>query len=245
MNRLAQLVHADGKRIFRDPFLLMMVTMPVFFGLLLRNLLPWLRQSFITSFDLADYYPLIVSLFVATPAMYLGAVLALQLIEEQEAGMISAIRVTPFTLRRYVSLRLGGYTIFAAVLIFAVQLLIGIATPSLFRAALLALVFALQVPILALAIAWYSNNQLEGMVALKVSGLTLLPAMAMFFVSDYWHLWAGFLPAYWPIMAYFVALRSPPADGFFAFTVVVGLVYQSVLALWLFSCYQRKFDRAV
>lgn len=240
MSSYLKVINADRKRIFRDPFLLFMVVMPVVFALVLRHFLPLLRDRFIASFDLTTYYPLIIGLFVVTPALYIAAVLSLQLIEEQEENILSAVATTPFSLNRYFGIRLMGYTVLAAILMAAVQVLIGITPLSLPQIGVLAVALSLQVPILALLISTYASNQVEGMVALKTSSLLVLPALAMFFVKDYWHLLGGILPAYWPVMAFFSAFRTGTPTYFFALAIAVGLIYQLALIRWLFGRFRRK-----
>jgi len=240
MNQYLKVINADRKRIFRDPFLLFMVVMPVIFALALRHLLPLLRERFIANFDLATYYPLIIGLFVVTPALYIAAVLSLQLIEEREENILSAVAATPFSLNRYFGVRLVGYTVLAAALMMTVQLLIGMTPLSPARIAWLAITLSLQVPILALGISIYADNQVEGMVALKTSSLLVLPALAMFFVEDAWHLLGGILPAYWPIMAFFSSYRPDMPAYFFPLSIAIGLIYQLVLIRWLFSGFSRK-----
>lgn len=240
MSRYFRVINADRKRIFRDPFLLFMVVMPIFFGLALRYLLPVLRAKFIASFDLATYYPLILGLFILTPALYIAAVLALQLIEEQEENVLSAVAATPFSLNRYFGVRLVGYTVLTAILIAAVQVLAGFSVLAWPQILLIAISLSLQAPILALAISIYASNQVEGMVALKASSLFVLPALAMFFVQDFWHLLGGILPAYWPVMAFFSSYRDGGATWFFYFAIAVGVLYQLALIGWLLGGFNRK-----
>ncbi|WP_313920661.1 hypothetical protein [Tahibacter sp.] len=244
MNRYLNVINADRKRIFRDPFLLFMVVMPIFFALALRYFLPVLREKFIASLDLATYYPLIIGLFVVTPALYISAVLSLQLIEEQEENILSAVAATPFSLNRYFGIRLTGYTVLAAILMATVQVIVGMSPLSLPQVALLAITLSLQVPILALAISTYASNQVEGMVALKASSMLVLPALGMFFVKDPWHLLGCFLPAYWPVMAFFSAFRTGTPTYFFALAIVVGLIYQAIVIAWLFRVFGRKAQSA-
>jgi fluoroquinolone transport system permease protein len=240
MGRYLRVVNADRKRIFRDPFLLFMVVMPVVFALVLRHLLPVLRDRFIDVFDLASYYPLAIGLFIVTPALYIAAVLSLQLIEEQEENILSAVAATPFSLNRYFGVRLAGYTVLAAILMTAVQLLIGMSPLSFAKVGLLAITLSLQVPILALGIAVCASNQVEGMVALKTSSLLVLPALGMFFVQSPWHVLGGILPAYWPVMAFFDSFRPEAPLIPFGLSIAIGVAYQLALAAWLFGRFSRK-----
>jgi fluoroquinolone transport system permease protein len=244
VNPFLTVLAADRKRIFRDPFLLFMLVLPLLFGIALRHGLPLLHEQFIDRFDLSTYYPLIICLFTMTPAMYIGAILSLQLIEEQEEGVLGAVAATPFSLQRYFAIRVVCYSVLAALLIGAVQLIVGIAVLPMPKVWLLAATMALQVPLLALAVATYANNQVEGMVGLKATSILLLPALAMFFVDDYWHLAAGLLPGYWPVMAYFAAFRPDISPYFFGSAIAVGLLYQAALIAWLLRRFKRKLPSA-
>lgn len=234
-----QVLNADRKRILRDPMLGFMVAMPIVFGVGLRYGLPVLRDRFLGSFDLATYYPLIVGLFALTPALYMAAALSLQIIEEREERVLSAVAVTPYTLKRYFGVRLAGFAALAAVLCAVVLGLAGVSGLSPLQIAAVALTTSLEVPLLSLLMANYARNQVEGMVALKASGLLVLPPLAMFFVSGHWHLIAGVLPAYWPVIAYYSPYRPELPAYFFPVAIVVGIAYHAVLIAWLFARFGR------
>lgn len=239
MNIDIQVLNADRKRIFRDPMLGFMVAMPIVFGLLLRYGLPVLRGKFLGDFDLSHYYPLIVGLFALTPALYMAAALSLQIIEEREERVLSAVAVTPYTLKRYFGIRLAGFAALSAVLCATVLGLAGVSGLSPLQIAAVAFTTSLEVPLLSLLMANYARNQVEGMVALKGTGLLVLPPLAMFFVSGHWHLAAGVLPAYWPIMAYYSPHRPELPSYFFSASIAVGIVYHVALIAWLFARFGR------
>jgi len=65
-----------------------------------------------------------------------------------------------------------------------------------------------------------------------MSPLILIP-LAMHFVPDYWHLFCGILPTYWPIMAYYTVVSESGSDLFFAVTIIMSLLIQ-LAAAYLF-----------
>ena len=84
MDTLISVFRADSKRILREPFLIFMMISPFLIGLVIRWGLPKLTEMYQDQFNLLDYYPLIIALFVITPALFIGTVMTLQLLEEKD-----------------------------------------------------------------------------------------------------------------------------------------------------------------
>jgi hypothetical protein len=230
----------EGRRIVRDPFLIFMVIGPLLFAVVLRYLLPYLEQTrFAGRVDLRDYFPLITSLFSVAPALYLGGIFALNIVEEKDENCLAAVAVTPFSTRGYFFMRMWVYAVTTVIVILAVHYVIGhVHVPPIKMFAVAALA-AFQVPLLALLVAGTAENQVEAVVKLKATSVFLLPALGMYFVPDYWHVFCAVLPPYWPIMAYFQAARQPMAQLFFWTLVVLGIVIQIVIVRALFSRFRR------
>ena len=244
MNAIFTVFVVDKKRILRDPFLLFMTIAPFIFAVVLRYALPYFNARFSDLFTLTEYYPLIIGLFTVTPALYIGAILALQLIEEQEDNVLAAVAVTPFNLQRYFAVRIASYSLIAFLIIGLVQHVVGLLPTSALEIWTVALVMSLQVPIMGFIVAIYANNQVEGMVALKGTSLLLIPPIAMYFVDDFWHLLCGILPGYWPIIAFFTAVKSPEVTPFYFIALIVGLIYQPLVIYLLYRKYHDKLRTA-
>jgi fluoroquinolone transport system permease protein len=225
----------EWRRILRDPFLIFMIIAPFVFAIVLRYLLPYLETTrFAATLNLRGNLPLITSLFSVAPALYLGGIFALNIVEEKDDNCLAAVAVTPFSMRGYFFMRMWVYALAAVIVILAVHYIIGLVYVPPAKMLAVAALSAFQVPLLALLTAGTAENQVEAVVRLKGTSIFLLPVLAMYFVPDYWHVFCAVLPPYWPIMGYFQAARHPTAQWFFWTLVVFGIAIQIVIVRVMF-----------
>lgn len=230
-------VVSDLKKVLTEPFFWLIMLAPLLMGWGLRFLLPYLNQQFV-SFQLADYYPLIVALIILTPPLYYGFVLALLLLEEKDEGVLLAVAVTPMQLPWFLFARIGVYTLISLPLIVIVHEQIAVVELSQSELILVAIAAAPAAPMIVMLLSAFCKNQLEGFVMGKGLGFLILFPLAMYFVPDYWHLVCGILPTYWPIIAYFTAASAEGSSGFFYFAIAMAVVMQAVATVLLY----RRFE---
>ncbi len=235
------LLKSEGRRIIREPFLFFVLLAPFLLGIVIRVALPAISVKLATKFDLTYYYPLVIALFVLTPTLYNGMVMAFQVLEEKDEQILLAVAVTPFNLRRYFVFRTLLYTLISIPVIVIVHELIGLTTMRLSQLWAIALLTSLNTPLIALFVSTYAKNQIEGFALIKGIGMVILVPLAMFFVPDYWHLFSGFLPSYWPIIAFFTAVKADGSQLFFWLAIAAGLVVQLTAVLLMY----RKFEHSI
>jgi fluoroquinolone transport system permease protein len=98
----------------------------------------------------------------------------------------------------------------------------------------IAAVGGLSAPTLALVLAIAAPNKVAGFAVVKVLNLiNLLPLLA-YFVSMPTQLFAGILPAFWPMRAFWAAADQQPILPFLIAGVFSGLA-ALLLAVWLFE----------
>lgn len=112
----------DLKNVGRDSLLLQVMLVPFLFVVSVRLLIPpvesYLQNSF--GFELAPYYPLILSFFfVLNIPLLFGAVTGFLILDERDDDTLTALRVTPVSMTSY-----AGYRMFAAVLISSLYILL-------------------------------------------------------------------------------------------------------------------------
>ena len=229
-------VEADMRKVVREPFFLLILIMPFIIGMAMHELLPYLAGQF-QNFDLQDYYPLIVALFMLTPPLYYGVVLALQVLEEKDENVLIAVAVTPMQLHTFLFARIAIYTLISLPQVVIVHEMIGVIEIEMTRLILVAIAACLNTPLIVLLLAAVAKNQLEGFVIGKGMGFIILFPLAMYFVPDYWHLLCGILPTYWPIIAYFTAVSATGSESFFYLAIVMAIFTQLLATLLLY----RKF----
>lgn len=231
----------DARSVFRDSLLAWMVAMPLAVGLLLRLATPavgaWLARDF--AFDLSAYTTLLMSYFVVgqAPAI-VGFVIGFLLIEERDDGTLTALLVTPLSETAYLRWRIGVPLLACTavtVAAFEIAGLVPLAWPWLLAVCALA---ALEAPMLALFLAVFAADKVQGFALLKgVGGLLLAPAAAWFLPLP-WQWAAGVVPSYWPMKAFWLVVEGSPGAGA---VLAAGLVFHlALLALLL-----RRFRRVV
>jgi hypothetical protein len=233
---LGAVAQADARLLFRDPLLRWVLLLPLGLALLLRLLIPTMQEALgRVGFDLAPFHPLIMGGFLMTAPAIVGMVIGFLLLDERDARTLTALRVTPLSMQRYLGYRIA-LPLFAGTL----ATLVGyplVGTVALSPATLLAiaLVAGLSAPLLALVLATIAPNKVAGFAVLKVlNALNLLP-MAAYFVPPPLQWAAGILPTYWPMRALWSAAAGEPFAGYLAAGAGVG-----ALALALAA---RVFDR--
>lgn len=238
-----QVIYSDLRKVLAEPFFWLILLAPFLLGWGLHYLLPYLATQF-QRFNLADYYPIIVALFILTPPLYYGVVLGLLVLEEKDENVLLAVAVTPIKLRNYLFARVAVYTLVSLPLIAVVHELIGVIEIETTELILVAVAASLNTPLVVLLLAAFCKNQLEGFVIGKgMSPLILLP-LATFFVPDYWHLLCGILPTYWPIIAYYTAVSETGSVWFFGFAVMMALLVQMLAIWWLYRRFERSLTAA-
>ncbi len=228
---------ADARSIVRDPLLRWMVFYPLAVALLVR----WLaapmtaRVLAVWGLDVTPYYPLVVSFLLILGPMLTGMVVGFLLLDQRDDGTLAALSVTPLTWRGYLAYRLAMPTAVSIPVAMATVWLTGLNTVApgpLLACAVVAAPFA---PLLAVFLAAFAGNKVQGFALVKAQGgLLILPVLA-WWVAMPWQLLFGVVPPYWPAKLYWVL--SAGESGAWAY-LLLGLAWQAALLAALL----RRFD---
>lgn len=214
-----------------------MLGYPWLIALALQQLLPWLNDRFADRFTLADYYPIAGCLVAVLVPNAMGIVLGFQLLEEKDEGSLVAVAVTPLSLDQYFLYRATLYALVSVPLVVVLHELLGIVELSPGEMVLVALAATPTVPLLALVIAGFAGNQVEGFAVMKGSGFLIMGPLASFFISRPWDLLVGVLPTYWPVKTYFAAAEG--SAGLFWTAGVLSLLYSLPWIAFLYRRFRR------
>ena len=234
MGALATFGRNDLRTVRRDSMLVTVLLGPFLYAAALW-FLPALTEhvSRAYAFDLVPYHSAIISAFcLLGPPLLLGAVLALQLLDERDQNTLAALRVTPVPPTTYVAYRAGVTIVLTAVSVLASLAITGqVDLRTLVMSAPLALMAGLLAPVLGLTMSSVGRNKIEGLAVMRVIGLGVftVPMIPFFFLDSPWQLAFGVLPAYWPVRAFWSAFDG----GTYWPYVAGGLAYNAVLALAL------------
>jgi fluoroquinolone transport system permease protein len=225
----------------RDPLLVMIVVAPVIWTTGVAVLTP--RFTAMLSdrydFDLVPYYPLVLTAFLLlTSIIIVGGLAAFLVLDEIDAGTLTALRVTPVPLSMFFAYRAATVMVVTTGYVVATMSLSGILEPGLVPALIpIGLLSGLSAVVCLLLIIAVANNKIQGLAMVRALGMLMagLPALPWFIHSG-WNLAFGVLPPYWAAKAFFVASDH----GIWWPYVVVGGVYNIAVAWPLFRRFVAK-----
>jgi fluoroquinolone transport system permease protein len=230
----------DLKSIRREPLLLYMLVIPPVMVLVLRLILPpttvYLSENL--DFDLVPYYPMLLSFFfVLQIPLLFGMLVGLLVLDERDDDTLTALRVTPISMRKYALYRGGASVLLSFTYVLSALLLSGFVSPSLALAvAAVALLAGIMAAVFALTVATFASNKVEGLALTKGLSVFMLGPLAAYFVPSDWQLCFGVLPTYWPTKTFWVAGEG----GDFWPYALAGLIYSLLLLTLLLRRFRAK-----
>ena len=231
----------DIRGTYRDPLLWMIVVAPIIWTTGVALLTPLFTEMLAEryQFDLVPYYPLVLTAFLLlTSIIITGAIAAFLVLDEVDAGTLTALRVTPVPLSTFFAYRAGTVMVLTAVYVVATLSFSGILEPGLVPVLIpIGLLSGLSAVVCLLLIVTVANNKIQGIAMVRALGMLMagLPALP-WFIDSAWNLAFGVLPPYWAAKAFFVASDH----GTWWPYVVVGAVYNVAVAWPLFRRFLAK-----
>lgn len=232
----------DLRTIRRDSLLVTVVLGPFVYACSLW-LLP-MATGFVRTrwaFDLTPYHPAIISAFcILGPPLLLGAVLALQLLDERDQNTLAALRVTPVPPSAYPAYRAVTTVALTTISVLAsLALTTQVPLETLALSVPVALSAGLLAPVLGLLMSAIARTKIEGLAVMRVVGLAVftLPIVPFFFRESAWQYAFGVLPAYWPVRTFWSAYDG--SGGYWA-GVLIGLLYNGGLVLVMLRVVARS-----
>jgi fluoroquinolone transport system permease protein len=238
---LAAFGRNDIRGTYREPLLVMIVVAPVIWTTGVAFLTPMFTEMLSEryGFDLVPYYPLVLTAFLLlTSIIIVGAIAAFLVLDEVDAGTMTALRVTPVPLSTFFAYRAATVMVVTTVYVIATLSLSGILEPGLVPALIpIGLLSGLTAVVCQLLIVVVANNKIQGIAMVRALGMLMagLPALP-WFIDSAWNLAFGVLPPYWAAKAFFVASDQ----GTWWPYVLIGAVYNIAVAWPLFRRFLAK-----
>lgn len=229
----------DARNVRRDSMLLTFLVAPLLAVVVLRLAVPlitaYLGRRY--DFDLTQYYPLLLSLFVLGLPGGFGSLAGFMVLDERDDDTLTALRVTPASIVGYAGYRISAAIVLSFLYTLGCISLTGLAPgsliPKLIPAALLAGLFS---PIVALMLATLADNKVEGLALGKAFGIFILGPLAAYFINSNWQVLLGILPTYWPAKAFWIAAEG----GNYWPYILAGLAYNLALLALLLRRFKVK-----
>lgn len=231
----------DLRGAYRDPLLVMIVFAPVIWTSAVALLTPRVTEMLAEKqgFDLVPYYPVILTGFLLlTSIIIAGALAAFLVLDEVDAGTLTALRVTPVNLSVFFAYRAVTVVVVTTVYVVATLSLSGILQPGMTGALIpIGLLSGLSAVVTLLLIVALAGNKIQGLAAVRglgmlIAGLPCLP----WFIDSAWNLAFGVLPPYWAAKAFWVAGEH----GTWWPYLLAGVAYNGAVAWPLFRRFLAK-----
>jgi fluoroquinolone transport system permease protein len=223
----------DIRNIRRDSLISWMVFLPIMLALILRWSVPPLNVRLLEqyNFDLVEYYPVLLAyFFIGMCPMVYGVVTGFLLLDEKDDRTLTALQVTPLPLNSYIIYRVAVPIILTFVLMFAIFPLANL-TPFNVRTILIsAIAAAPMAPMLALLLASFAQNKVQGFALMKLTGIVLFAPILAYFAPQGWELAFGIFPTYWPMKVYWLLYEGATNVWLYVF---IAVVYQSLVTVFL------------
>ena len=201
-------------------------------------LLPYLESEVSL---LASHLALITLLLMS--GIIFGAISGFSMLDDADDGILFSLKVTPISTMYFVSVKLSMTFIFSFVATTALLFITGLLTElSLLNAIMIVLLSSLQAPFIALIMATFSSNKVEGFVIMKLTGLTLIGPIVSLFLTDWTELLLSIFPGFFPSRMLMMEITnisytfSSPIIYF-----IIGCIVNGLFITFLFRMYQKKY----
>lgn len=237
--RVIALAKSEWRSISRDFMLLITIFVPLLVAVFIRLVVPFATEFLAVNadFDLAEHHVFIVAVALLMTPMMLGAMAGLQILDDRDERILSYISVTPLTREGYLAWRLFSPVAIGCVLTPLMLLVMGIVPLRLGVVLPVTVLAALGAPLYALQISSFAANKVEGLAVSKATGVMMWAPFAAYLLQGWWHLPAGLMPTYWPVMAFVVGY----GDGrYFWLYILAGVAVHLVWIVGLRARFNRR-----
>jgi fluoroquinolone transport system permease protein len=167
------------------------------------------------------------------------ALAAFLVLDEVDAGTLTALRVTPVSLSTFFGYRAATLMVVTTLYVVATLSFSGILEPGLLPSLVpIGLLAGLSAVVTLLLILALANNKIQGLAMVRALGMLIagLPCLPWFIHSG-WGLGFGVLPPYWAVKAFWVASDH----GVWWPYLLAGVFYNLALAWLLFARFRAKY----
>lgn len=224
MNKYISITVSDFINLRRDPTLLVLFFTPLLLLGAVRFGIPVLSE-YIPIFK--DFYKETISFFTLLNAVFPGFIISFMLLDEKDLQLFSVIRVTPVSLSGFLAVRIVFMVFFGFLSSMLLIMLNGIYSISIFKAIQLALLCAMNTPILILLIISIAKNKVEGLTMLKIATVSLMIPTLVFFFNTFWVKLLAIFPAFW-VYAFMDSIKNQQM------IFIMGMCFLGVLNYFCF-----------
>lgn len=199
MYKVLSLVKSDIKGIYRDGIFIMALLAPLLMGGIIRFVFPSLVPLILKTYhiDLIEHFPFILSIILLMIPMTLGMLIGFMLLEDRDEEMLMYYSITPLMKKGYFQYKLVFSMGLTVALTFIVIPLSQLVQLTLLQQLMISGMLMLETPLLALCLASFAGNKVEGLAISKVTSITILIPIVCYFLNTNWRYTAAILPSSW------------------------------------------------
>ncbi len=218
-----------------------MLIYPFIFGIIGRFFLPWLGDRSGLNLDL--YADLILVILILIIPITFGAILAFSILEDRDDNIFTSIRVTPLSIKEFLSFRFITVFILTYFTVVFVMWFSNIGDFPIKNIWAIGLLASLEAPMYGLLINAFSTNKIEGFAVMKgMSIFILFPIIALFFI-DKKELFFSFAPGFWAAKSISSVIRG---EGILYLSYrqyyFIGLLYLILLNLISYKIFTKRVE---
>ncbi|UOE92135.1 ABC transporter permease [Alkalihalobacillus sp. LMS39] len=235
----------DIKNVFRDPFMMIVLTSPLYMFFLVHYGIPFIDSQLekITHFSLTDHLSFIMIMCIAMAPMMVGMLTGFLLLDEKDDGIFQYIEITPLKKIGYIVYRIFFplflssiiTVILSFLLVNGLELHVGIYLLALFS-------FSCYGPLLTMFLATFCQNKVEGIAYAKLINILLGAPVINYMFDGPWTVITYLVPFTWGAELMFASITSSyygfVSHWFFLF--VGGLLSTGVWLLFFFRKIQKN-----
>ncbi|MCB0737329.1 MAG: hypothetical protein KDC92_07440 [Bacteroidetes bacterium] len=221
MNQLLKVAITDFKLVFRDPSLRIFLVLPALILVVILIALPALVEAYPV---VEEYVPIVLMGGMTQAPTMFGFIYCVVFIDEKDTQVAKMYGVVPVSKKGFVVYRLLFPFVFASLVTWLMLVVQPFYELPMASIALLSFITGLVTPIMALSVAVFSKNKMEGMTWYKIINLLVTLPLAAFFIPKFGEAF-GIIPTYWMFKGLNDLIASSsilvPALVAFAFSIVI------------------------
>jgi hypothetical protein len=225
----------DRKLLKGDPMLILILLVPFILWALMYFLFPFLEHLVMKqwSVDISPYYPQTGSFFLMLIPMMMGMVYGFILLDERDAGIITAISVTPAGKSGYLKIRMSIPMVlsFVCITLYLLHLQLN-STLGLFQIFVISILVSSQSLVLLLLLGAFAHNKVMGLAISKGFGILLIGPLLDFGLPQPFNWIGAYSPLFWASRS----LLAVSQGSFWLYTGITFLFH--LILIWILF---RKF----
>ena len=239
MKKFLTLALGDLKNVSRDSFLILIYCIPIFIALLFRFVVPVIADFVVQWVDLTVHYAFIMSFLAFLTPSFVGMVMGFMLLDERDEDILSYMAVTPLSKSGYLLYRIVSPMIISFVIMYLILFIAHLTPIPVIRLIPVGILAAMEAPMLALFLAAFANNKVEGLAVYKLTSMIFLAPFVGYFVKSNWAYLAGILPPFWVSKAFLVSFE--PFTGYWIF-IAIGFIVHSIFIYLMLGHFNRRIS---